>query len=244
MTKMRPVTARMTKGFCFFTRISERQLVFAQDHIPAMLSCQAWITAVRASTQWSGFVEDALVIGFVGGILFAEKENVFLETALADEVFGGAAVGAVADEDELGGHFGPDNCENFDGIGEALDGTEIREVHEDGFAVGSPLGGESFVGGAAVEIAVYEIGDDFDGALDVEFLERLVEQIAGDGGDAVALLDGAFSGGKIAAIAAEESNVRTGQGGYGREATRRGHGAREHGADGMRNSVVNVEQVE
>src|SRR5260370_15439183 len=79
---------------------------------------------------------------FVDGILFAEKENVFLETALADEVFGGAAVGAVADEDELGGHFGPDNCENFDGIGEALDGTEIREVHEDGFAVGSPLGGE------------------------------------------------------------------------------------------------------
>src|SRR5258708_10404358 len=67
MTKMRPVTARMTKGFCFFTRISERQLVFAQDHIPAMLWCQAWITAVRASTQGSGFVEDALVIGFVGG---------------------------------------------------------------------------------------------------------------------------------------------------------------------------------
>src|SRR5260370_17205641 len=67
MTKMRQVTERMTKGFCFFTRISERQLVFAQDYIPAMLWCQAWITAVRASTQGSGFVEDALVIGFVGG---------------------------------------------------------------------------------------------------------------------------------------------------------------------------------
>src|SRR5258708_10307635 len=306
MTKMRPVTARMTKGFCFFTRISERQLVFAQDHIPAMLWCQAWITAVRASTPGSGFVEDALVIGFVGGddvvgaefflgvdasglthgaaavgagedfdsvaggffyitglhqksiytmldnfgdaadvggddgdfaghgfeggkaegfelgreekeigggelfvdgILFAEKENVFLEAALADEVFGGAAVWAVADEDELGGHFGPDNSENFDGIGEALDGTEIREVHQDGFAVGSPLGGESFVGGAAVEIAVYEIRDDFDGALDVEFLERLVEQMAGDGGDAVALLDGKARDGQIGASAPYERNV-------------------------------------
>src|SRR5260370_620623 len=224
MTKMRPVTARMTKGFCFFTRISERQLVVAQDHIPAMLWCQAWITAVRASTQGSGFVEDALVIGVVGGddvvgaefflgvdgsglthgaaavgagedfdsvaggflhitglhqksiytmldnfgdaadvggdngdfaghgfeggkaegfelrgkqekvgggelfvdgILFAKEEDIFLEAMFADEVFGGATVGTVADEDEPGGHFSADEGEDFHDVGEALDGAEI-----------------------------------------------------------------------------------------------------------------------
>src|SRR5258708_35465669 len=93
MTKMRPVTARMTKGFCFFTRISERQLVFAQDHIPAMLWCQAWITAVRASTPGSGFVEDALVIGFVGGADGVGAEF-FLGVDASGLTHGAAAVGA------------------------------------------------------------------------------------------------------------------------------------------------------
>src|SRR6266699_3266085 len=87
-------------------------------------------------------------------------------------------------------------------------GTKIREVHEDGFAVGGPLGGKTFVSGAVVEIAVHEIGNDFDGALDFEFLDSLVEQIARDGGDAVALLDGKTCDGKIAAVAADEGNVR------------------------------------
>src|SRR6266478_522902 len=181
---------------------------------------------------------------FVDGILFAKEEDVFLKFFLAHEIFGGAAIRAVADEDELGGHFSADDGENFDGVCEALDRAEIREVHEDGFAVGSPLCGEAFVGGAIVKIAVHEIRDDFDGALDFEFFERLLEQIAGDGGDAVALLDGKTGDGKIAAIAADESNVRAMESGDEREAARRGHGAREQGADGMRNGVVNVEQVE
>src|SRR5207302_1997323 len=62
---------------------------------------------------------------FVDGILLAEKEDVFLEMILADEVFGGAAVWAVADEDELGGHFGAHDGENLDGVGKALDGAKI-----------------------------------------------------------------------------------------------------------------------
>src|SRR6266853_412283 len=69
---------------------------------------------------------------FVDVILLAEEENVLLEFFLADEIFGGAAVRAVADEDELGGHFGADDGENLDDVGEALDGAEIREVHEEG----------------------------------------------------------------------------------------------------------------
>src|SRR5713226_646177 len=181
---------------------------------------------------------------FVDGVLFAKEENVFLKAALADEVFGGATVGAVADEDKLGGHFGADNGENFDGVGEAFDRTEIREVHEDGFAIGSPLGGETFVGGAIVEIAVHEVGDDFDGALDVELFDGLIEQIAGDGGDAVALLDGKAGDGKIAAVAADEGDVGAVKSGDEREAPRGGHGACKQSAYGMGNGVVDVEEVE
>src|SRR5258708_13177861 len=71
---------------------------------------------------------------FVDGILFAEKENVFLEAALADEVFGGAAIGTVPDEDELGGHFGADEGEDFHDVGEALDRPEIVKGHNNCFA--------------------------------------------------------------------------------------------------------------
>src|SRR5438876_58394 len=110
---------------------------------------------------------------FVDSVLFAKKEDVFLEAALANDVFGGAAVRAIADEDELRGHFGADNGENLHGVGKALDRAEIGEVHEDGFAIGSPLRGKPLVGSAIVEIAVHEIGNDFDGTLDFEFLESL-----------------------------------------------------------------------
>src|SRR5713226_2472431 len=134
---------------------------------------------------------------FVDVVLFAEEENVFLEAVFADEVFGGAAVRAVADEDELGRHFGADKGENFDGIAEALDGAKIRQVHEDGFTVGRPLGRKAFVGSAVVEVAVHEVGDHFDGALDIELFDRLIEQIARDSGDAVALLDGKAGDGEI-----------------------------------------------
>src|SRR6266700_3338259 len=181
---------------------------------------------------------------FVNVVLLTEEENVSLEAVFAHEEFGGAAVRAVAYENKLGGQFGADEREDFDGVGDALDGAEIRKMHEDRFAVGSPLGGEAFVGRAIVEIAIHEIWNDFDGALDFEFLESLLEKIAGDGGDAVALLDGEASNGEIAAIAADEGDVRAMQRGDEGKTARRGHGTREQGADGMRNGVMDVEQVE
>src|ERR1041385_4415807 len=136
----------------------------------------------------------------IDGILLAKEENVFLELVSADEIFGGAAVRAVADEHELGGHFGANEGEDFDGVREALDGAEIRKVHENGLSVGRPLCGESFVGGATVQIAVDEIWNDFDGALDVELFEGLAEEVARNASDPVALLDGKLSDGEIAAV--------------------------------------------
>ena len=130
-----------------------------------------------------------------------------MKAFFADEIFRGAAVRAVADEDEFGGHFGADNGEDFDDVGEALDGAEIGEMHEDGLAVGRPLFEQLGMGLARVEIAVDEIGDDFDGALDVELFEGLLQEVLRDGGDAVGLLDGKFCDGEIAAIAADERDV-------------------------------------
>src|SRR5260370_39677919 len=122
---------------------------------------------------------------------------------LSDEVFGGAAVRAVADEDEFGGHFGADDGENLNDVGEVLNGAEIGEVHEDGFAVGSPLGGEAFVCCAIVEIAVHKVGNDFDGALYVEFFDSLVEQMVGNGGEASTLLEDKAGERGIAGVASD-----------------------------------------
>jgi hypothetical protein len=58
-------------------------------------------------------------------VLLAEEEDIFLELFLSHQIFRGAAVRAVADEDELGGHFSADQGENFDDVGEAFDGAEI-----------------------------------------------------------------------------------------------------------------------
>ena len=114
--------------------------------------------------------------------------------------------------------------------------------------MGSPLGAhcarQRWLRRAGVEIAVDEIGDDFDGALDVEFFDGLVEEILGDGGDAVALLDGEFGDGEIAAVAADESDVGAVERGDEGEAARGGHGTGEERADGVGNGVVDVEEVE
>src|SRR5207245_11263057 len=73
---------------------------------------------------------------------------------------------------------------------------------------------------------------------------RLLEQIVRDAGDAVALLDGKFGDGKIAAVAADEGDVRAMKRGDEGKAARRGHGTREQRADRVGNGVVNVEKVE
>src|SRR2546430_10936448 len=116
-------------------------------------------------------------------------------------------------------------------------------MHENGLAVGRPLPGEALVRRAAVEIAVDEIRNDFDGALDVELFQSLTQQIARNRSDAVALLDGKFGDGEIAAVAADQSDVRAVKGGDERQAARRRHRAREQRADGMRNGVMDVEKI-
>ena len=122
-------------------------------------------------------------------ILFTEEVNVFGELFLADQILGGAAVGAIADHDQLGGKLFAELSEDFDHVGNALDRTEIRKVHDDGLAIGSPFGAKGRLVAAAVEIAIDEIGYDFDGPANFEFLYGAVFEVVGDGSDTVALLD-------------------------------------------------------
>ena len=58
---------------------------------------------------------------------------------MRDDVLGGAAIGAVADHHQLGGHFLANQRENFDHVGDALHRAEIREVHQDRLAIRRPL---------------------------------------------------------------------------------------------------------
>ena len=117
-------------------------------------------------------------------------------------------------------------------------------MHEDGFTVGSPLCAKGGLWLTRVEIAVHEIGNNFDGALDVELFDGLFEEILGDGGDAVGLLDGKFCDGEITAIAADESDVGAVERSDERQTAGSGHGTGEKRADGVGNSVVDVKEVE
>ena len=76
---------------------------------------------------------------------------------------------------------------------DALDGAEVGEVDEEassGWAKRGAHGGERFVRDWRVDVAVDEVGDDFDLAGDAEVATVSSFEVAGDGGDAVAFLDG------------------------------------------------------
>jgi len=59
-------------------------------------------------------------------VLFAEEVDVFLNFLFPNEIFRGATVRAVADEEELRWHLRADQSKNFNGIGKTFHRTEIR----------------------------------------------------------------------------------------------------------------------
>ncbi len=118
-------------------------------------------------------------------------------------------------------------------------------MHEDGLSCGRPFGAEWAGIGADIEVAIDEIGDDLDGAADVEFGDGAILEVAGDGSDGVTLLDGEAGDGEVAAVAADEGDIGAVEGGDEREAAGRSeHGTSEEGADRMRDGVMDVEEVE
>src|SRR5208283_2928197 len=88
-----------------------------------------------------------------------------------------------------------------------------------------------------------EVGDHFDGALDVEILQGAIEQISRNRGDAVALFNGIAGDGKETAVVAHEGDVSAMKSGDERKTARSGHGTCQQGADGVGNGIVNVKEV-
>ncbi len=111
--------------------------------------------------------------------------------------------------------------------------------------------GGYFCGVADVDVAVDEVADDFDLGLDVEGFAGAVAEVGGDGGDAVGLLDAELGYREVGAVEADEGDVRAVQGGDEGEVAAAlrllaglEHLAGEQSGDGVRDGVVDVEEIE
>jgi len=181
-------------------------------------------------------------------VLLAEEVDAVLNAVADGEVLGLGAVGAVADEEQAGGDDGGDAGEGLDDIQNALDGAEVREMDEEFFVGQGEAGAHGLdeFGAADVDVAVDEIADDLDLAVNGEGLAGAVAEMGGDGGDAVGLGDAKAGDGEIAAVLADEGDVGAVEGGDEGEVAATGgeHLAGEEGADGVGDGVVDVEDVE
>ena len=181
-------------------------------------------------------------------VLLADEVDAVLHVVLAGEIFGDAAVGAVADEHEARGHGLGDAGEDFDDILNALDGAEVGEVDEEslvGLGEARTHGGDE-LGIADVDVAVDEVADDLDLGVDVEGFAGAVAEVGGDGGDAVGLFDAELCDGKVGAVEADERDVgAVERGDEGKMMAARGeHLPGQQSADGVRDGVVDVEEIE
>ena len=186
----------------------------------------------------------------VGDVVeLAEEVDAVLNAGAMGDPFRGGAVGAIADHEQARGQLAGDAGEDADHIGGALDGAEVREVHEDLFAVGGVAGASlgALLGAERhVDIAVDEVGDDLDGAFGVEVLDGFFAQVIRNRGDSVALVDAEPCDGQVGMVEADEGDVGAVQGGdEGQALAIAGeHFARQKRRDGVRDGVVDVEQIE
>ena len=97
---------------------------------------------------------------------------------------------------------------------------------------------------SAIKIAIDEIGDDFDGPLDVELLDGFLFEVIRDAGHAIGLFDGEARDRQKTAIVAHQGDIGAVQRGDKGQPPRRGHGARQYGAHRMRNGVMHMQQIE
>ena len=66
-------------------------------------------------------------------VLLPQKANVFGDFQFASQMLGRAAIGAIADHQEMGGHLFSNFRKNADAIQHALDRAEIRHVDQEFF---------------------------------------------------------------------------------------------------------------
>ncbi len=85
-------------------------------------------------------------------------------------IFRRATVRTVAHHHQFRGNLFAHPREDLNDIRDSLHRPEIREVHQDWFAVLGPLLARCLVLATFVKIAIHEIRNYFDGPLDLEFL--------------------------------------------------------------------------
>ena len=131
-----------------------------------------------------------------------------MNTFLHRQPFGLRAVGAVADQQQLGRNFLAHAVENLDHIENAFDRPEVGKVHQQAFVVRNIFDSvcQPFRF-AHVFVAVHEVRDDFDVVLDVENIQRAVAQVLRDRRNAIALLDRKTRNRQIGTIEPDESDV-------------------------------------
>src|SRR6266852_7897819 len=117
-------------------------------------------------------------------------------------------------------------------------------MDQDFFIPGRELLPPGVILGRLKDVAVYEIGDHFDGALDVELLQRHLSQIFRDGRDSIAFLDRKARDGQIRPVDSDKGDIRSVERRYKWDAARPEHRARQVGAHRMGNGVMNVQKVE
>ena len=122
-------------------------------------------------------------------------------------------------------------------------------MHQQPLVLGRILGAK-FCGilGPAIHVAIHRVVDDFDFFLHIEDPHGAVAQIVGDGGDAVALVDGIARDGQVGAVQPDQRDVgavqRGDEGQAAASRTIRQHLARQQRAHRVRNRVVHVQQIE
>ncbi len=99
---------------------------------------------------------------------------------------------------------------------------------------------------ATVQVAVDEVAYDLDGAGDAESLLGALAEVSGDAGNAVRLLNAEAGDGEVGRVETDKGDVGAVEGSDEGKMDAAGgkHLAGEKGRDGVRDGVVDVEEVE
>ena len=124
--------------------------------------------------------------------------------------FGSRTIGSVANHQQARRQLADDLREDANHIARALDRPKIGQVHQDLLArlrVASAPRRALRLAQWHVNIAVHEIGNDVDRPQRMEFLDRLVPQVSGNGGHAIALIDAEAGNGQIRVVESHQRNI-------------------------------------
>ena len=175
----------------------------------------------------------------------AQKDDVLLQPQLADEVQGRLPIRAVSDEEQPGGQLAVNPLKDLDDLADALHLTEVRQMaYEDlvvtgevrAHAIAAVTRGEAF--------RIDEVVDDAYFAVDAKVLTGLLGEVRRNRGHTVALQQAKASDLEERLIEAQEVDVGPVQGRHDFRGVISDDLATQIRADGVRNRVVSVKNVD